>query len=127
MVPQYMVCTLILSEHNKDKEIGLITQIFQGGCVCVCNGIVRFFLWEKWSTIWRSFFNKWIGDRFSDLRWIHFNIYFSSIYTFLLFYANHISIHTFLFLCAFFFLSQLFILDYWYDFLRLFFEELLNK
>ena len=38
MVPQYMICILILSEHNKGigiKKISLITQFFQRVCICL--------------------------------------------------------------------------------------------
>ena len=62
MVPQYMVCTLILSEHNKGiKKYKLNYSIFPRNVYnYVCRGILRFVPWEERSPIWRNFFNKWI-------------------------------------------------------------------
>ena len=69
MVPQYVVCTLILIEHNK----GVVCMCLYGYCKnCSLGG--------EQSTIWRSFsISGFEIDAMEIDRCIHFNICFSSV------------------------------------------------
>ena len=57
ILPRYMICTLILSEHNKGK---LNYSIFPRGVYMFVGDILRFVPWEERSSIGEVFFSKWI-------------------------------------------------------------------